>query len=385
MDFKYTEEQTQLADLISRFVSKGYDFDTRRENIATKGGFDPGVWTQLAEMGVFAMTIPEEYDGLGGNSVDTLVIMQELGKGMLTEPYLATVVLGAGLIAAAGSIEQKAAILPGVAAGETKLAFAHSEAKARYNLSYVEATAAALGEGYVLNGQKVVVLGAEQADKIIVSARTSGNVGDKEGISLFVVDAAAEGLAVQGYVNYDGQPAAEVTLTNVAINEVDMLGTEGHAYAAIEAITEVAIAAVCAEAVGIMDTLVNLTTEYLGTRKQFNMPLGGFQALQHRLADMAMHREQGRSMALLATDAIVSAAPAQRAKIIAAAKSRVGEAATYVGQQAVQLHGGIGVTDELNVSHYFKRLTLINTAFGDSGHHLGVFSDLMVSEIQSAA
>lgn len=379
MDFKYTEEQTQLADLIARFVSKDYDFETRRENIATKGGFDQGAWTALAEMGIFAMTIPEEYDGLGGNAVDTLVIMQELGKGIVTEPYLATVVLGAGLIAAAGNTEQKAAILPNVAAGEMKLAFAHSEGKARYKLSYVETTASSVGEGYLLNGAKAVVLGAEQADKLIVSARTSGNAGDTDGISLFIVDAAAEGLAVQGYVNYDGQPAAEVTLKNVAVNETALLGGEGQAFAAIEQITQVAIAAVCAEAVGIMDTLIKLTTEYLGTRKQFNLPLGANQALQHRLADMAMHGEQGRSMALLATDAIVNAEPAERARLIAAAKSRVGEAATYVGQQAVQLHGGIGVTDELNVSHYFKRLTLINTAFGDADHHLAVFSDLMVA------
>lgn len=384
MDFKYSEEQTQLADLIARFVAKDYDFEKRRENIASKGGFDQGVWTALAEMGIFAMTIPEEYEGLGGNAVDTLVIMQELGKGIVTEPYLATVVLGAGIVNALGNHEQKSAILPAVAAGEMKLAFAHSEGKARYNLSYVETTASPMGEGYILNGQKAVVLGADQADKLIVSARTSGEVGDKDGISLFIVEAAAEGLAIQGYVNYDGQPAAEITLTNVAVNEVNLLGAEGQAYAAIEALTEVAIAAVSAEAVGIMDTLIKLTTEYLGTRKQFNLPLGAFQALQHRLADMAMHGEQGRSMALLATDAIANAEPAERARLIAAAKSRVGEAATYVGQQAVQLHGGIGVTDELNVSHYFKRLTLINTAFGDSSHHLGVFSDLMVAEVKSA-
>lgn len=380
MDFKFSEEQTQLADLIARFVAKDYDFETRRENIANKGGFDQGVWTALAEMGIFAMTIPEEYDGLGGNAIDTFVIMQELGKGIVTEPYLATVVLGAGLVAAVGNGEQKSAILPSVSAGEMKLAFAHSEGKARYNLSYVETSASAVGEGYLLNGAKAVVLGAEQADKIIVSARTSGNAGDTDGISLFVVDAAAEGLAVQGYVNYDGQPAAEVTLNNVAVNETTLLGEEGKAFAAIEQITQVAIAAVCAEAVGIMDTLIKLTTEYLGTRKQFNLPLGANQALQHRLADMAMHGEQGRSMALLATDAIANGTSAERARIIAAAKSRVGEAATYVGQQAVQLHGGIGVTDELNVSHYFKRLTLINIAFGDADHHLAAFSDLMVAE-----
>lgn len=385
MDFKYTEEQTQLADLIARFVAKDYDFETRRESIAKNGGFDQGVWTALAEMGIFAMTIPEEYDGLGGDAVDTLVIMQELGKGIVTEPYLATVVLGAGLISAVGNNEQKSAILPMVAAGEMKLAFAHAEGKARYNLNYVETSATETDQGYLLNGTKAVVLGAAQADKIIVSARTSGNAGDEHGISLFVVDAATEGLSVQGYVNYDGQPAAEVTLSNVAVNEANLLGPAGQAFSAIEEVTEVAIAAISAEAVGAMDTLIKLTTAYLGTRKQFNMPLGANQALQHRLADMALHGEQARSMALLATDAIINADPARRAKIIAATKVRIGEAATYVGQQAIQLHGGIGVTDELSVSHYFKRLTLINTTFGDADHHLARFSDSMVAEVQSAA
>ena len=384
MDFKLTDEQQQLRDTLVRLVQKDYGFDKRRAILKSPHGTSREVWQQFAEMGLTAIGLPEAHGGLGGNAVDTMVVMEVFGRALVVEPYLATVVLGAGLVAQGGSAEQQAQILPAVAAGERLLALAHGEPGARYALSHVATTARKQGEGYVLDGAKTVVLHGAQADTLIVSARTGGSERDAQGISLFLVDRGAAGLTVKDHPTHDGQRAAEVRLDQVKVPAGALLGKDGQGHALLDAAVARGIAALCAEAVGAMAALIEITLAYIKTRKQFGVPIGSFQVLQHRMADMLMVAEQARSMSYLAAAKADSTDAAERRRAIAAAKALVGQAARFVGQQAVQLHGGIGVTDEVNVSHYFKRLTLINATFGDADHHLGAFSDRLLDEAAAA-
>ncbi len=376
MDFKLSDEQQQLKDTLTRFVARDYSFEKRRAILKSPEGYSPQAWKQLADMGLLALGLPEEHGGLAGNAVDTMLVMEVLGRGIVVEPYLATVVLGARLISLAGSAAQKAAILPQVASGDLLLAFAHYEPDTRYETSRVSTQAKKAGAGYTLNGAKSVVLHGAQAGKLMVSARTSGKADDATGISLFLVDRKASGVSVQDYPTHDGHHAAEITFKNAP---AELIGKEGGALPVIERVLGYGIAALCAEAVGNMAALIEITLNYIKTRKQFGVPIGSFQALQHRMADMLMCSEQARSMALLAAAKADSDDAAERSRTLSAAKALVGQAARFVGQQAVQLHGGIGVTDEVNVSHYFKRLTLINATFGDADHHLGRFSDQMLA------
>jgi alkylation response protein AidB-like acyl-CoA dehydrogenase len=382
MDFKLSDEQQQLRDTLVRFVQKDYAFDKRKAILKSKDGYSREAWKQLAEMGLTALGLPEEHGGLPGNAVDTMVVMEVFGRGLVVEPYLATVVLGAHLIARAGTDAQKAGLLPAVAAGERLLAFAHDEAGARYEITHVATTAKKQGDGYVLNGAKTVVLHGAQADTLIVSARTSGGERDEKGIALFLVERAGAGVTARDYPTHDGQRAAEITLKNA---RGTLLGKDGQGAALIEHALQRGCAALCAEAVGNMAALVEITLGYIKTRKQFGVPIGSFQVLQHRMADMLMYVEQARSMMYLAAGKADAPDAAERRRAIAAAKALVGQAARFVGQQAVQLHGGIGVTDEANVSHYFKRLTLINATFGDADHHLGRFSDALLAPAEAPA
>jgi alkylation response protein AidB-like acyl-CoA dehydrogenase len=382
MDFKLTEEQEQLRDTLVRFVQKDYAFEKRKAILKSRDGFSREAWKQLAEMGLTALGLPEEHGGLPGNAVDTMVVMEVFGRGLVVEPYFATVVLGADLVAHAGSAAQKAAILPKVAEGAQLLAFAHGEPGARYDLTRVATTARAQGDGHVLNGGKSVVLHGAQADTLIVSARTSGKEGDENGISLFLVERNAPGVSVRDYPTHDGQRAADITLKNA---KGELLGKEGQGAALVERAVMRGCAALCAEAVGNMAALVEITLNYIKTRKQFGVPIGSFQVLQHRMADMLMQTEQARSMMYLAASKADAPDAAERRRAIAAAKALVGQAGRFVGQQAVQLHGGIGVTDEASVSHYFKRLTLINATFGDADHYLGQFSDGLLAEAAAPA
>ena len=384
MDFALTDEQTQLRDTLTRFVQKDYTFEKRKEILKSKDGFSRAVWKQFADMGLTAIGLPEEHGGLGGSAVDTQVVMEVLGRGLVVEPYVATVVLGAGLIARAGSDAQKAALLPGVAAGDTQLAFAHYEPASRYELAAVTTTAKKDKSGYVLNGAKAVVLNGGAAHHLIVSARSSGKPRDEAGLSLFIVDAKAKGVTIHAYPTHDGQRAADITLKDVAVPADARVGKEGAAFAEIERTVDHGIAALCAEAVGAMGALNEITLAYLKTRKQFGVPIGSFQVLQHRMADMVMHTEQARSMTLLATSKLDARDAAERRRALSAAKAMVGQSARFVGQWAVQLHGGIGVTDELSTGHYFKRLTLINATFGDADHHLGQVSDRILAEATAA-
>jgi alkylation response protein AidB-like acyl-CoA dehydrogenase len=371
MDFELRPEQAQLRDTLQRFIRKDYGFESRRAIIASPEGFSRDTWRAFGELGLLGIGIPEEHGGFGGDAVDTFVVMEALGSGLVVEPYLATVVLGAGLVREAGNDAQKAAILPAVAAGEMLLAFAHGEPGGRHELDEVSTTARRAGSGYVLSGKKAVVLGGEAADKLVVSARMGG------GLSLFIVDAKAPGMAREGYRTHDGQRAADVALTDVSVDRDALLGAEGAALPVIRRVVDRACAALCAEAVGVMETLNGHTLEYLKTRKQFGVAIGTFQVIKHRMADMFIAAAQARSMACLAAIRAESADDAERGQAISAAKALVGKSARHVGQQAVQLHGGMGVTDELAVSHYFKRLTGINVTFGDADHHLARFSDGM--------
>ncbi|MEQ1439730.1 acyl-CoA dehydrogenase family protein [Fontimonas sp. SYSU GA230001] len=378
MNFNFSEEQQQFRDSLERYLREAYDFDSRRRILKSEAGYNREVWQQLAEMGALAIALPEAYGGFGGNAFDTGLVMEAFGRSLVVEPYLSTVVLGAGLIADAGSDAQKADVLDAVASGERLLALAHGEAGGRYALSHVTTTAQKDGDYWVLDGSKAVVLHGGAADQLIVSARTAGAARDAQGISLFLVDASAAGVTRRSYPTQDGGRAADITLAKVRVADSARIGAEGAALALLEKAIDRAIAALCAEAVGAMSATIEQTVNYLKTRKQFGVPIGSFQALQHRAVEMYLHAEQARSMSWLAA-AKLDAPRDERRHAVSAAKLLVAQSARYVGQQAVQLHGGIGVTDELAVSHYFKRLTMISLLFGDVDHHLALFGECMAA------
>ncbi len=377
MNFDFSEEQNQLREALGRLLDRGYEFDKRKQIIASGAGWSRELWRQLGELGALSIALPEPHGGAGGAAVDTLVVMEALGRRLVVEPYVPAIVLGAGLVARAGSDAQRARLLPRVATGEHLLALAHDEPDGRYELARVATRARPDGGGFVLDGKKTVVLGGGAADTLIVSARTAGEPGDPDGISLFLVDATAPGVSRLGYQTQDNHRAADVTLTGVRVDGDALLGPAGGGAALVEHAIEHGIAAVCGEALGVMAMLVELTSSYVKTRKQFGVPIGSFQALQHRLADMLMRVESARSMTYLLATTVDSTDAARRRRTAAAAKAMVSQAGRFVGQGAIQLHGGIGVTDEAPVSHYFKRMTVITMMFGDADHHVARFSDLM--------
>ena len=373
MDFNYTDEQNALRDTLSRYIAKDYPFEARRALAKSAEGFSRDHWKQFADLGLLALPFPEEFGGLSGNAVDTMLVMEAFGRGLVLEPYLATVVVAGHLIRDAGSAAQKEAILSAIAGGERMLALAHYEREARYKVSLVNTAAKQDGAGWKLSGGKGVVLGGNAADTLLVTANTG------KGLSLFLVDAKSAGVAVRSYMTQDGGRAAEIALDNVAVGKDALVGPEGSALPLVERALDYGIAALCAEAVGIMAALDEATLEYLKTRKQFGQPIGRFQALQHRMVDMVIATEQARSMAMMAAVKADSADAAERRRALSAARAYIGQQARFVGQQAVQLHGGMGVVDELNVSHYFKRLTMIELTFGNTDHHLGLFSDTLLA------
>ncbi|MEX2474996.1 acyl-CoA dehydrogenase family protein [Marinobacter sp.] len=375
MNFDLTEEQQMLNDSLRRFVANEYGFEKRQEIIRSGTGTDKATWAAFAEMGLLGFTFPEEHDGLGGNAIDTMVVMENVGRGLVVEPYLATVVLAGGLIRDAGSEVQKADILPAIASGERLMALAHSEPGARYNLSHVQTTARKEGDQFLISGQKTAVLHGGQANQLIVSARTSGNVNNEAGLSLFLIDASAKGVQVSDFATHDGHRTADITFKNVAVSAGNLIGDIDQAFPVIEKTVDLGIAALCAEAVGTMEAMNAATLEYIKTRKQFGVPIGKFQVLQHRMADMFIQTEQARTMAILAATEADSNDRTSRREAISMAKTLVGQAARFVGQEGVQLHGGMGVTDEMVAAHLFKRLTLINLLFGDADHHLAQVSD----------
>jgi alkylation response protein AidB-like acyl-CoA dehydrogenase len=377
MEFNYSEEQLALQDTLQRFISRDYDFDKRRKFSASTAGFSAEAWSQYADLGLLALPYPEDFGGLGGNAVDVMLVMEQFGQGLLLEPYLSTVVLCGGLIRDAAPDAMKQKLLPEIAAGKLKLALAAYEAAGRYELSYVGCKAEQSGGGWRLSGRKTVVLDGASADYFLVSARSGGAIGDRDGVSLFLVPRDAKGLTVAAYPTQSGARAADLMLENVTVAADAAIGAPGGALPIIERAVDRAIAALCAEALGIINALNQATLNYLKTRKQFGVAIGTFQALKHKMADMLIAAEQTRSMAIIAAVHADSQDAADRHRAISAAKAYIGQAGRLVGQHAVQMHGGMGVVDELIVSHYFKRLTMIDLTFGDADYHLASFSETL--------
>jgi pimeloyl-CoA dehydrogenase small subunit len=375
MDFEFTEEQRLLRDSVERLLTDRYGFDKRRSYLAETEGWSRELWAQYAELGLLGLPFPEDYGGFGGGPIEVMLVMEAFGRVLALEPYLATVVLGGTALRLAGSEGQKSAILPQIGEGKLILAFAHGERQARYDLTDVLTTAEPKGGGWVLDGAKSVVLHGDSAQRLIVSARTAGERDDPDGITLFIVDAAANGVARRGYPMRDGTRAAEISLSGVEVGEEDVLGEVGAGFPVIERVVEAGIAATAAEAVGAMETMQAMTLEYLKTRTQFGRPIGQNQVLQHRATEMLMELERGRSMAMLAAMMVEEPDAADRAHNIAMAKVGVGQASKFVSQNAIQLHGGIGMTEEYAVGHYFRRCMVIEHTFGDTAHHLSRLAD----------
>jgi alkylation response protein AidB-like acyl-CoA dehydrogenase len=369
MDFTFTQEQQQFADALRRWVDKDYGFEQRKKIVHSAAGVSDAAWATLAELGMTALPVPEEQGGFNGSAIDMLVVMQELGRGIVVEPYFATV-LGAQFLKLSGGHQE---LLEQVAGGGLKLACALGEKQARHDLSDIATSAKPAGDGYVITGVKTVVLHGAQADQLIVSTRSAGAQRDTTGVSLFVVPADTDGITRRDYRTIDGQRAADISFKDVRVAASALLGKAGAGWDILDAGADYGATLLCAEAVGAMDALNAATLEYLKTRQQFGVPIGKFQVLQHRMADMFMQTEQARSMATLAAVKVGSDDVAERRRTVSAAKARVGQSAKYVGQQAVQLHGGMGVTDELPAAHYFKRLTMIELTMGDTDHHLARF------------
>ena len=374
MDFDLSEEQQLLKDSVTRLLADRYDFESRKRFQTMPEGFSPKLWQDFAELGILGVAFSEEDGGFGGGPVETMIVMEAFGKALVVEPYLASVVLAGGLIRHAGTPEQRASVLPDIVDGSVRFAFAHAERQAGHELADVKASAKKDGDAFVLSGEKGLVLHGDTADRLIVSARFAGGQRDKGGIGLFLVDAMAEGVTRRGYPTQDGMRAAEITLENVRVSTSDVLGEPGAAYPVIERVVDEAIAALCAEAVGVMAEALDMTVDYLKTRKQFGVTIGTFQVLQHRASDMVVALEQARSMAMLATMMAADENPEERRKAISAAKVQIGRSGRFIGQQAVQMHGGIGMTMEYKLGHLFKRLTMIDILFGDADHHQDVFA-----------
>jgi len=369
MDFNFNPEQTQFADALKRWIARDYGFEARRAIIHSDAGVSDAAWATLAELGMTALPVPEEQGGFAGSAVDMFVVMQELGRGLVVEPYFATV-LGAEFLRLGG---MHGGLLERVAGGELKLACALGERQSRHDLRDIATRAETDGDGYVLSGEKKVVLHGAQAGMLLVSARSSGEQRSEEGISLFVVPVDAPGLRITGYRTLDGLRAADVVFDQVRVDAGALVGAAGAGWSILDAAADYGAGLLCAEAVGAMEAIFEATLDYLKTRQQFGAPIGKFQALQHRMADMYIHLEQARSMALLAAVKLACADAGERRRAVSAAKYRVNLAARYIGQQAVQLHGGMGVTDELPAAHYFKRLATIELTLGDADHHLARF------------
>jgi pimeloyl-CoA dehydrogenase small subunit len=369
VDFNFTEEQGMVRDSLARMVREQYDFDARRSVVESESGWRPEIWAQLAELGLLGMPFSEADGGFGGSAVDSLIVMEEFGKGLVVEPFVPTVVCAGGFLKHAGSDAQKAEHLAGIIDGSRVFAFAYAEPRGRYDLADLETTARRDGDGYLLSGHKAVVIGAPWASHLVVTARTSGDRRDREGISVFIVPKDADGVTTRDYPTVDGRRASEVYFENVAVPAEALIGEEGAALPLIGRVVDEAIAAQCAEACGAMKVAHEMTVEYSRQRKQFGMPIGSFQVLQHRMVDMFMEYEQSVSMTYLATLRLEDE-PKERKRAVASAKVRVGQAAHHVGQEAIQIHGGMGMTDELAIGHYFKRLTIFDSEFGNVDHHM---------------
>ena len=370
MDFDLSEEQRLLKESVDGLLTDSYEFEQRKKYMKEKGGWSQAVWSKLAEQGLLGLPFAEDDGGFGAGAVETMIVMEALGKALMLEPYLATVVIGGGFLRHGGSAAQKAAHIPSIIDGGKTFAFAQLEKNSRYDLNDVATSAKKKGDGWVIDGEKFVVINGENADTLVVTARTKGGQRDKAGIGVFLVPGNAKGIAKKTYPTQDGLHAADITFTGVEVGNDAVIGDPENALPLIERVVDEARTAMCAEAVGAMDESLKTTVEYLKTRKQFGVAIGSFQTLQHRAADMFVAVEQARSMSMFATMAADFEDAKERATAVAAAKVQIGKSLKFVGQQSIQLHGGIGMTQEAKIGHYFKRLTMIENTFGDTEYHL---------------
>ncbi|MDB5500395.1 MAG: putative acyl-CoA dehydrogenase [Tardiphaga sp.] len=375
MDFDLSEEQRLLKDSVDGLLKASYDFDQRKKYRAERGGWSKSLWNKLAEQGLLGLPFTEEEGGFGAGAVETMIVMESLGKALVVEPYLATVVLGGGFLRRGGSAAQKEAYIPAIIDGSKTLAFAQLEKNSRYDLGDVATSAKKTANGWTIDGEKFVVLNGENADTLIVTARTAGGQRDRNGVGVFLVPANAKGVSIKGYPTQDGLHAADITFTSVEVGADAVIGDPANGLPLVETVVDDARIALCAEAVGEMDESLKSTVEYLKTRTQFGVAIGTFQVLQHRAADMFVAVEQARSMAMFATMASDFDDAAERAKAVSAAKVQIGKSLKFVGEQAIQLHGGVGMTQEYKIGHYFKRLTMIESTFGDTDYHLRRVTD----------
>jgi pimeloyl-CoA dehydrogenase small subunit len=374
MDFDLSEDQRLLKDSVDRLVADQYQFEQRKKYARKPAGYSAAMWDQITEMGLLGLPFEETLGGFGGGGVETAIVMEAFGRGLVLEPFFATVILGGGLLRRAAPASVLGGLAPKVAAGKLKLAFGHVERHSRYDLADVSTTARKDGSGYILDGAKSVVIHGDSADRIFVTARLSGDRRRRDGIGLFLLDPATPGVSRRGYPTQDGLRAAELTLSGVRVGAADLM--HDNALPLIEHVVDEAIAALCAEAVGEMQAMQDLTLEYLKTRKQFGRPIGSFQVLQHRSVDMLVAVEQARSMAMFAAVMAAEENPIERRRAISAAKVQIGRSGRHVGQEAIQLHGGIGMTAEYAVGHYFKRVTMIDQLYGDADTHLSALAAL---------
>jgi pimeloyl-CoA dehydrogenase small subunit len=375
MDFAFTSEQDMLRDTVARLVREQYDFETRRKVAKSEAGWRPAMWSQFAELGLLGASFPEADGGFGGGPIEAMIISEEFGKGLVIEPWLQTVVIGGGFLRHGGSAAQKEENLPALIGGERIFAFAYSEPKSRFDLHDVSTTAKKDGKGFTLNGHKAVVIGAPFASHLIVTARTSGGQRDTKGVTLFLVPKNAKGVSTRDYPTVDGLRASEVYFENVSVGADAVIGEVDGGFPLVEKVVDEAIAALCAEAVGCFKVLNEATLQYSKTRKQFGQPIGNFQVLQHRMVDMFMACEQSISMTYMVTLKLEEA-DRQRKLAASGAKVQIGKAGKLISQEAVQIHGGMGMTDELNVGHFFKRVTMIESQFGNTDWHLRRYTEL---------
>jgi pimeloyl-CoA dehydrogenase small subunit len=370
MDFDLSEEQRLLKESLDRLIADRYAFEQRKSNGQSLEGWSRELWAQYAELGLLGLPFAEQYGGSDAGPVETMLVMEAFGRALALEPFFATVVLGGGFLRHGGSAEQCAELVPRIADGSLTLAFAHTERQSRWNLADISTKAVRAGAGWVLDGEKGVVLHGDSADRLIVTARVGGGRRDRDGVGVFIVDAKHAGVSRRGYPTQDGMRAAEIAFAGVHVGPEGVLGEPGAALPLVERVVDEGIAALCAEAVGAMTVMHELTVDYLKTRRQFGREIGSFQVLQHRAVDMLVALEQARSMAMFATMMAAEENAGARRSALSAAKVQIGKSSRLVGQQAIQLHGGIGMTMEYKVGHYFKRITMIDTMFGDAGHHL---------------
>ena len=373
MNFDLSEEQQLLKDSVERFVSDNYDLDTRQTLSKNDAGFSDTYWQTMAELGWLGVTVPEAHGGFGGNQADTMVLMEAFGQGLVLEPFFASAILGTRAIVSGGSAGLQSKLLPDMVSGSCQLGLAYAEEQSRFDLEDVITRATAQDSSFVISGHKSMVQHGGSADQLVVSTRTSGGQRDKNGITLFLVDTKAEGVTVESFPTVDGQQASEVTFENVYVSADNMLGELNQGFTLLQDIAIDGILALAAEAVGAMEILYKDTVAYTQEREQFDHSLADFQVLQHRMVDMFMEYEQCKSMLYRATlEVVQNGRDAMRT--VHALKYMVGKVGTFIGENAVQLHGGMGVTEELRIGHYFKRLLVIDTQFGNSDHHLSCFA-----------